>query len=77
LYRARAQRIQELARRRGLSTTQVVLGYLMGQPFVTVPIAGCQSPAQLADSLSAGDVQLGADEIAYLVEGTPLDAEAN
>lgn len=70
---ARAARVQGLARRNGLTVTQVVLGYLMGQPFTTVPIVGCQSPAQLADSLSAGDVQLSADEIAYLVEGISLD----
>lgn len=71
---ARAARAQELARRNSLTVTQVALGYLMSQPFVTVPIVGCQSPVQLADSLRAGDVQLSAAEIAYLAEGAPLEA---
>ncbi|MEZ4613580.1 MAG: hypothetical protein R2838_25625 [Caldilineaceae bacterium] len=29
-----------------------MLGYLMAQPFVTVPIVGCRTEAQLRDSLT-------------------------
>jgi aryl-alcohol dehydrogenase-like predicted oxidoreductase len=63
--RARFACISEIAERRGLTITQVVLGYLISQPFVTVPIVGCRTEAQLQDSLAAVDVQL-----------TPADLEA-
>lgn len=54
-----AQQVQQIARSQGLTITQVVLGYLLSQPFVTVPIVGCKSMAQLQDSLAAADVILG------------------
>lgn len=41
---ARFKRIQSLKARTGLSTTQIVLGYLTSQPFPTFPVIG---PAQL------------------------------
>ena len=50
----------------GLSITQIVLGYLMAQPFVTVPIVGCRTEAQLRDSLTAADVRLTPEQRAFL-----------
>lgn len=63
---ARFSRMQRLARERGLSVSQVVLAYLQSQPFVTIPIVGCRTPAQLADSLAAADARLGPEDIAFL-----------
>jgi aryl-alcohol dehydrogenase-like predicted oxidoreductase len=51
----------------GLTTTQIVLGYLMSQPFPTIPIIGPHSPAQLSDSLSAADVKLTPEQVASLL----------
>lgn len=64
--RARYVRIRELAERLSASITGIVLGYMQSHPFVVTPIVGCQSPAQLEDSLGACDVRLTAAEVAFL-----------
>lgn len=53
-----AEIVQKIANEQGLTITQVVLGYLLSQPFVTVPIVGCKSMAQLQDSLAAAEIRL-------------------
>lgn len=65
----RSQRIQQLAGETGLSITQIVLGYLLAQPFTTIPIVGCQNLAQLEDSLTAADVQLTLAQVKFLEQG--------
>lgn len=64
-----SQRIQEIATANGQTITQVVLGYLLSQPFTTIPIIGCRSLAQLDDSLAAADVRLDAASLKLLQEG--------
>lgn len=64
--RQRFARIQMLAAASGLSITAIVLGYLRGQPFPTIPIIGCHTLAQLEDSCRAADVVLSAEQIAFL-----------
>ena len=59
----------DLSTQTGLSITQLVLAYLQSHPFTTNPIGGCKTLAHLQDSLSAADVQLGADQITYLEQG--------
>jgi aryl-alcohol dehydrogenase-like predicted oxidoreductase len=66
--RARYVRIRELAERLSASITGIVLGYMQSHPFLTMPIVGCQSAAQLEDSLGACDVRLTAEQVAF-VEG--------
>lgn len=63
-----AQTIQQMVEQENLSVTQVVLGYLLSQPFVTVPIVGCRSLEQLQDSLSAVNVRCRAEWMTKLVE---------
>ncbi|PQV65249.1 putative oxidoreductase [Abditibacterium utsteinense] len=58
--------IKELARHSDFSITQIVLGYLLSQPFFVVPIIGCKSAAQLEDSLSAAEVRLTSAQLAIL-----------
>ena len=60
--------LQSVAQARGLSVSQVVLGYLLSQPFPVFPIVGCQNLNQLEDSLRAVDAPLSEDEIALLNE---------
>ncbi len=62
----RFQRIQQLMQETGLSVTQIVLGYLISQPFTTIAIVGCQNLEQLQDSLTAGEVQLNAEQVKFL-----------
>ena len=64
----RLARIQSLAAETGLTITQIALAYLTSQPFVTIPIVGCRNMAQLADSLSGGDVTLTASQMQFLTQ---------
>ncbi|CAL9471692.1 aldo/keto reductase [Streptomyces sp. enrichment culture] len=72
LYRdedqAVADRVQEIAGRRGLSPAQVALAWVMRNPVVTSPIVGVTKSAQLADALAAVDVELDEAEAAHLEE---------
>ncbi|MDQ2799080.1 MAG: aldo/keto reductase [Armatimonadota bacterium] len=52
----------------GLTITQVLLGYLLSQPFVTIPIVGCHSLPQLKDSLTAADVRLTTTQVTAITE---------
>ncbi len=58
--------ILDIAAARGFTVSQVVLGYLLSQPFPVFPIVGCQNLGQLEDSLRAADALLSEDEIAQL-----------
>ncbi len=62
----RFQKLQVLHQETGLTTTQIVLGYLTSQPFPTFPIVGPKSPEQLADCLEAGDVTLTPEQLQHL-----------
>ena len=62
----RFERARQVAVRQGLTITQVVLGYLLSQPFPTYPIAGPKSLEQLRDCLTAAHVRLDESEIAYI-----------
>lgn len=59
-------RTQRLSDETGLSITQIVLGYLTSQPFVTVPIVGCKTLTHLEDSLTAMVVRLTPEQVRYL-----------
>jgi aryl-alcohol dehydrogenase-like predicted oxidoreductase len=63
---ARLERIRQIGAQNGLSITQIVLGYLRAQPFTTVPIVGPKSLAQLEDCLTAADVHLAPEQVAFL-----------
>lgn len=68
LNRARLTQVENLGDQIGLSATQIVLGYLLSQPFPVVPIIGPKTAAQLEDSLSASEVKLSAEQVAVLEE---------
>jgi len=71
---ARLRRVRQLAADSGLSITQIVLGYLTGQPFPTFPIIGCRTLEQLRDSLTAADIRLEPGLIRFLETGDPAPA---
>lgn len=62
----RCQRIQRLSDDTSLTITQIVLGYLLSQPFATVPIVGPRTITQLHDVMTGGHVQLTSEQIAFL-----------
>ena len=62
----RYERAHQLALQKGLRLTQVVLGYLLSQPFPTFPIIGPKTVVQLLDSLTAMEVRLSVDEVKFL-----------
>jgi aryl-alcohol dehydrogenase-like predicted oxidoreductase len=68
----RAARVQQLAAETGLTVTAVVLGYLRSQPFPTIPIVGCHTLEQLADSCRAAEIELTTEQLAFL-EGESQD----
>lgn len=66
--RRRSQAVQSLAAEGGRSISAIVLGYLLGQPFPVLPIAGCRTVAQVEDSCRAVEQPLSAAEIAFIEE---------
>jgi aryl-alcohol dehydrogenase-like predicted oxidoreductase len=62
----RFERVQELAGQYGTSITAIALAYLTSQSFPCAPVIGPRNMAQLCDSLSAADLTLTDEDIAYL-----------
>jgi aryl-alcohol dehydrogenase-like predicted oxidoreductase len=60
--------IRELARSHDCGVTQIVLSYLLSQPFPTIPVFSCRTPEQLQDTLESVSVTLSPGEMARLEE---------
>ncbi|KAF5363295.1 hypothetical protein D9756_001153 [Leucocoprinus leucothites] len=67
-------RVEEIAKSKGVSMAQVSLAWVMSKPGVTAPIVGTTSLDNLKDLVGAVDVKLTAEEIAKLDE--PHKAQA-
>ena len=63
-----ADRVAEVAKKRGVPNAQVALAWLLGKPGVTAPIVGASKPHHLGDSVAALGVKLDADEVKALEE---------
>ena len=61
-----ADRVQEVAKRRGVSGSQVALAWVLSKPFVSAPIVGATRLEHLDQAIAALDLQLEADEIKQL-----------
>ena len=68
LNQERYERIRSLQSKAGLTTNEIVLGYILGQPFPTFPIIGPKKIADLEESLKAANAALTAENIAFLVK---------
>jgi aryl-alcohol dehydrogenase (NADP+) len=66
--RAIVERVLAVAAKRELAPAQVALAWLLRHPAVTSPIVGVTKPSHLSDAIAAVDVELDADEVAYLEE---------
>jgi aryl-alcohol dehydrogenase-like predicted oxidoreductase len=62
----RLRRIKQIMQESNLTIAQVVLGYLLSQPYPTIPIVGCHTHTQLNDSLSASDISLTETQCQFL-----------
>lgn len=62
----RYERIKELQQQTGYSQGQIVLGYLLSQPFPVFPIIGPNKIADLEDSLGAADITLTSEQLKFL-----------
>jgi aryl-alcohol dehydrogenase-like predicted oxidoreductase len=61
-------RVNEVARQRGLPPSQIALAWMLHKPAVTSPIVGATKPHHLEDAVAALSVKLSGEEIARLEE---------
>ena len=61
-----AERVAEVAARRGVPMAQVALAWVLGRQGVTAPIVGASKPEQLQDALAALTLTLTPDEVASM-----------
>ncbi len=62
--------MDEIARQRGISVSQVALGWMLTLPGITSPIIGPRSLEQLEDNLGAAEVRLTSEEMDKLNEAS-------
>jgi len=67
--RDRFQRLRQLQEKYGLSVGQIVIGYLINQPFPVFALIGPKTLADLKDSISCADTKLSKGDIHYLEHG--------
>jgi len=77
-------RVAEIAKKRGITRTQVALAWLLHKPPVVSPVIGATKASHMEDSVGAVGVSLSHDEIMYLEEAYvphrmvgPLSPEPN
>jgi aryl-alcohol dehydrogenase-like predicted oxidoreductase len=66
---ARLERVKEYAAKTGLTPTAIALGYILCNRVPAVAIVGCKNTEQLADSLTASDVDLPDTVADWLFKG--------
>ncbi len=63
-----AERVGEVAARRGLPPAQIALAWLLRQPGVTAPIVGATKMVHLEQAVAALEVSVSDEECAQLEE---------
>jgi aryl-alcohol dehydrogenase (NADP+) len=63
-----ADRVQEIAKRRGVSGSQIALAWVLSKPFVTAPIIGATKIEHLDQAIAALDIKPSDEEIGQLAE---------
>ena len=61
-------RVEELAKKRGVPAAQIALAWILHKPEVVAPIVGASKPHHLDDALASVNVKLSVEEIARLEE---------
>jgi 1-deoxyxylulose-5-phosphate synthase len=62
-------RVDELAKEKGVSAAQIALAWLLHQPGLTAPIVGASKMKHLDDAVAAVSVKLSEDEVKALAKG--------
>jgi aryl-alcohol dehydrogenase-like predicted oxidoreductase len=63
-----ADRVAEVAKKRGVSAAQIALSWILHKPGVTAPIVGASKIEQLDESIAALDIKLDSTEMQFLEE---------
>ena len=63
-----ADRVQEIAKGRGVSGSQIALAWVLSKSFVTAPIIGASKIEHLHQAIAASDIKLSDEEIKRLEE---------
>ncbi len=66
--RAVVDRVNALAKARGIPAAQLALAWMFTKSYISAPIVGATKPHHLQDAVAAIEVQLSPDEIAQLEE---------
>lgn len=62
-------RVDAMAKERGVTSAQIALAWLLHQPVVTAPIVGASKMKHLDDAIAAVNVKLSDDEVKGLSKG--------
>jgi aryl-alcohol dehydrogenase-like predicted oxidoreductase len=63
-----ADRVQEVAKQRGVSGSQIALAWVLNKPYVTAPIIGASRMEHLDQAIAALDIKLSEAETKSLEE---------
>jgi aryl-alcohol dehydrogenase (NADP+) len=63
-----ADRVQELAKQRGVSGPQIALAWVLSRPYVTSPIIGATRMQHLDEAIATLDIRLTPEEVKQLEE---------
>ncbi len=63
-----ADRVAEVAKKRGVTGSQIALAWVLQQPGITAPIVGASKMYQLDQAVAALDIKLSPDECKFLQE---------
>ncbi|OJA08994.1 hypothetical protein AZE42_11042, partial [Rhizopogon vesiculosus] len=67
-YETIVNRVEELAKKKGVTMAQIAIAWILGKDGVSAPIVGTTSLENLKDIIAGIDVKLTVDEIKYLEE---------
>lgn len=63
-----ADRVAELAGKRGVAPAQIALAWMLGKNFITAPIVGASKMHHIEDAVKALDIKLDEEEAKFLEE---------
>ncbi len=63
-----ADRVQEVAKARGVTGSQVALAWVLNKPYITAPIIGASRMEHLDQAIAALDIKLSEEEVKRLEE---------
>lgn len=73
---AMAERLNEIAREKGATASQLAMAWVLSRGDDIIPLAGSRTRAQLNDLLGALDISLSSDDLARIEAAVPAEAVA-